>query len=88
LITATAETQVSLDFSIAPNPTDGLLNLSFEPVSSPTLLEITDIQGKIVLKKNLDDNTTQLDISSFENGFYIAKIQNLNGQGIQKFVKM
>jgi polyhydroxybutyrate depolymerase len=88
LITATEETQALLDFSIAPNPTEGWLNLSFEAISSPTLLEITDLHGKMVLKKILNDNTTQLDISSFANGFYVAKIQNLNGRGVQKFVKM
>ncbi len=87
LITAIEEPQVSLSFSIAPNPTDGILNLDFEAIDSPTLLEITNLEGKIVLKKSLDFKETQFDISSFANGFYIAKIQNQNGRGVAKFVK-
>ncbi len=87
LVTATEETQASLSFSIAPNPTNEILNLDFEAIDSPTLLEITDLQGKVVLKKSLDFKGTQFDISSFANGFYIAKIQNQNGRGVAKFVK-
>ena len=43
------------DFSLYPNPTEGVLNLAFESDAVPTTVKIVDISGKEVYKEELNN---------------------------------
>ena len=43
------------EFKAFPNPTDGLLNLSFTGKKGPMLIQMTDVNGKQVYKKSVND---------------------------------
>lgn len=58
----------------SPNPTNGIVKISGNSFNA---ISIYDISGKQVFSKNYDNlSETQLDISTFENGIYFAKISN------------
>jgi polyhydroxybutyrate depolymerase len=87
LVTATEEAKTPLSFSLFPTATERHLTLTFEAFSTPTQLEMIDLQGKVVLKKEIDNIETSLDVSTLPNGFYVAKLYNLQNVGVVKWIK-
>jgi len=61
--------------SIYPNPSHGVLNIKIATTISQ--IWIYDISGKIIYNNQLSINNSllQIDISNFENGMYIVKVQ-------------
>ena len=74
--------QLDLDsFTAYPNPSNGMLNISFEGNEEPTLIQITDITGKEIHKEIINDfngsYNNDLDLSSYPKGqFILYVIQN------------
>jgi len=68
--------------TIAPNPTDDVLNLSGEKVNEVT---ITNMTGQIVLHQKL--NQQQVKVSSLSRGIYIIQMQTATGSTTHRFVK-
>ncbi len=68
------------EVKIYPNPASTVINveLSAELVNSE--YRIYSISGKIVLQGRLDNNNTQLDITSLEKGLYFVEIENSLGK--------
>ncbi|MBM78105.1 MAG: hypothetical protein CL846_06450 [Crocinitomicaceae bacterium] len=89
--------QETLDkyFSVFPNPAKDLLNVDFGNVNYAFLVnaEITiyDVFGKLICQKNLSSNDflgVFIDLSEFNNGIYILKL-NANKHLIErKFLKI
>lgn len=71
------------DYAIYPNPTSNILY--FNSKVDKTLISIFDLNGKMVLRKQINDN--QINISNFPNGVYTIKIIDKTGVLIKKFVK-
>ena len=67
------------NFSVYPNPTSGLFTIELAGGKN-TSYQITDIIGKVILKGTLKNKRTILDLSAYEAGVYILKI---NGQMIK-----
>jgi len=63
---------------IYPNPANSLLNIDFQNDYNiqNTIIEIVDINGRIMLKSKPLSSLTRFDISKFNNGLYLIKIQN------------
>lgn len=58
-----------------PNPIENEM-LTISNISpNGTLIQITDIQGKTIIKKPLNDNKVLVDVSSFETGLYMVIIR-------------
>ena len=77
--------------SISPNPAAGILNLSIANSGSNILaIEIMNVQGQIVYRKNTVKITTgfshQVDISGFEKGIYYLKINDGEKVSVHKIV--
>lgn len=79
---ATAPTGVneqitSTGFSIYPNPANDLLNIeqSFSADDKP-VLNIVDVLGKVVLKKELSARKSGIDISELPQGIYFVQVMN------------
>lgn len=79
-------------FKIYPNPSADIININFDQVKSSKIsLEVFDIQGQEMLRKNLDGKIgyITIDISDFEKGQYIFRIidENRNDLVVYKIIK-
>lgn len=70
-----------VEFTIYPNPTSDYLNIQTEDKISE--VSIYNIQGKEILKSNLD----RIDVSNLTSGIYLIEVKTNSGQSIQKFIK-
>jgi hypothetical protein len=73
--------------AIYPNPTNGILNIKGNNAISQVL--IYDVLGKIMCNNQLSTNNNlfQIDMSKFENGMYIIKVQEDNSVYETKIMK-
>ena len=73
---------------VYPNPVSNVLNVSvLGVVSAKASLQITDINGKIVMTKNIINNPQAIDISSLAKGVYMIKVNNNGKEITSKFTK-
>ncbi|WP_163400092.1 carbohydrate-binding protein [Flavobacterium fluviatile] len=69
---------------IYPNPVRDVFNIMN---SSETIVEIYDVSGKMVLKRTVEKNSQQVDISNFRSGIYFVKLYNEGSSFYQKIIK-
>jgi hypothetical protein len=71
-----------------PNPASDTLGISLGQELTNATVTITDMTGKVVLKKsNISDSQIDLDISSIANGNYIVKVVADGKSSSAKFIK-
>jgi len=70
---------------IHPNPANTILYISNSSNYSINSLQITDLQGKLVIQ--VHNNTSQQDISSLVAGVYFVKIITDKGSLVKKIIK-
>ena len=76
------------NIEIFPNPTTHLLNVKFEKATT-TLLSITDIYGKNMFQKQVNNSKqTTLSIEHLSSGIYFLKINRNEKKSIHRFVKI
>lgn len=68
-------------FKAFPNPTDAIVNISFEGDPSPTILQLVDMNGRQIYKETLNDFSgsyaNDIDLSSSMRGqYFVYIIQN------------
>ncbi|WP_423740520.1 M36 family metallopeptidase [Flavobacterium columnare] len=74
--------------NIYPNPSNGLINISFDRSIDHSILRVNDINGRIVYSEELN-NTSDLktiNLDSLQKGFYILNIQGQNIRFTQKIL--
>lgn len=76
----TADRSLKLaSFSASPNPTAGMLNLQFQTEAGPTQIRVTDLAGRELLRRELDDFDGafegQLNLSRAAKGTVLLIIQ-------------
>lgn len=71
---------------VYPNPVQDLIKVSGLSLGSD--ITLLDIDGKILLKQSSDKETEILDISKYENGVYILKIENKEAYFSEKILKL
>ena len=78
---------VQISLKLYPNPVSTDLFIKQE-ISHPLLITILDINGKILLQKNME-NDFSIDVSALTNGMYLAQIKDLSNSSINtyKFLK-
>jgi hypothetical protein len=64
-----------------PNPTSDILNIQLSDAQDYELI-ITDINGKILIHRQIHQQNTQIDLTGFAKGTYLLKL-NLNGKALQ-----
>ena len=69
-----------------PNPTNGIINFEFAN-NNIQKLSILDITGKIIIEKTDVGQNEMFDLSTFENGIFIIKIQTDNEIFTTKIIK-
>ncbi len=82
--------QLSLDnaISIYPNPSAGHFTLSVEKVvNGKVSVEVTDIQGRMILQKQFNaNNTLNAGIDLGSKGVYFLKVTTGNAFSVQRIV--
>ena len=74
----------TIDFSLYPNPTTGLLYINSEQTEIEAITIYT-LNGKKVLRGQLVHST--IDVSAIAAGMYFIEITSESGPTIQKFIK-
>ena len=84
--TPTGLSQVENNYSIYPNPTNGVITI--QAANKINTVNIYNIGGNLVMVKNISNNQSTLKIENLTNGIYFIEI-NLNNGSIlnSKFVK-
>jgi len=85
LITSVTSNIVDNIIDVYPNPTSNLVNIYIDKFEN-TQLQIININGQLVFEKQVNENNTLLDVSSYNKGVYIIKITNETGISIHKLV--
>jgi hypothetical protein len=70
----------TFQFSIIPNPSEGILKLESETPVHDCMLEIYSLSGVLLLKRDLPRGKAELNISDFNKGLYILKVTGNEGQ--------
>ena len=83
---------LSIRLEVSPNPTSSFLNIKFEKSTDlPLLLLVTDINGKVILTKNVSfkTETVKIDATRFSAGAYFLRIIDEFGvlHGKSTFIK-
>ena len=73
----------ALHLGISPNPTTGIINLTFDEPNTNYQVTITDQTGKVVAQGN---NQTQYNLSQLPRGMYLAQVQNGKQNVVQKII--
>ena len=73
---------------IYPNPSQNLINIQLsDDQILPTSFSLYDIEGRILLNKQLENNYSTIDISSLANGMYFTVLLNETKKTTFKIVK-
>lgn len=74
------------DLSIFPNPTSGLFFIDLASYNLQSF-SISDIAGKILMETSEVQNAVPINLSSFDNGTYMIRIQTDHEVFIRKLIK-
>jgi hypothetical protein len=76
-------TQSNINFTIYPNPSDGILNIESE--TAVNKISVFNLQGHQLFEKQ---NSNKIDLSHFMNGLYLIKIEDINGNiAVRRLIK-
>lgn len=69
--------EMSLQFSVYPNPTSDILTLSITNFSSSGLnYSLFDVNGRMIESKKISESQTSIDMKSQQSAIYFVKITN------------
>ncbi|WP_240966083.1 reprolysin-like metallopeptidase [Pseudoflavitalea sp. G-6-1-2] len=61
---------------IYPNPTKNIVNINFINFTGKSDLSLFDVNGRVVLSREIHSSSTSIDIAAFPTGVYVLKIKN------------
>jgi hypothetical protein len=73
------------NFSVWPNPTSNVINVSNNTNSDVTAIQITDMNGRTI--REVKGMTSQINIADLNSGVYFMKIISSQGTGTTKIIK-
>lgn len=82
-----SKVEAASDFTVAPNPADESILVSFVSTES-ALLEVSDISGSVVISSAVSagSNRVQLNTSSLQAGVYFVSVKSSNGISVKKVI--
>lgn len=84
---AVDEVATITQFSVYPNPTKGLIDISNDTDASISSVELSDLNGRVVKTISLGENDTQVNVSDLSQGIYLMKIVSDKGIVTKKVIK-
>ncbi len=85
LITGVTSNMTDNIIDVYPNPTSSLVNIFIDQFEN-TQLQVMNISGQIVLEKQINNQNTLLNVSTYDKGVYIIRITNESGVSIHKLI--
>jgi len=76
------------EIEVYPNPASDFINIKWNEVSYDAVLSIFSLSGQELLSKTNIDNSTTLNISGLQSGFYIIQIKTKDKILIKKLQKL
>ncbi|MFN3755270.1 T9SS type A sorting domain-containing protein, partial [Flavobacterium sp.] len=73
------------NFSFYPNPTSGVLNMSYS--KEITNVTVINMIGQVVMDRKTNQNTVQIDLSSLPSSTYFVKVDSNGDSKVIKVVK-
>jgi hypothetical protein len=88
ITSSTSDINQGIDFTLAPNPTTGLFNLSLseEALQLGASVSVYNIQGGEVFRTRLTSESTAIDLSNLSKGFYLVKVTDKTHFTVKKLV--
>lgn len=83
---ASINEQDAFNTSVYPNPSNGLYTVTLDKFEDVTLT-VFNTSGKIVISKNLNNQSTKIDLSNQTNGFYILRLVGDNKVATKRLIK-
>ena len=80
-------TEIQRVSALYPNPTNGHFKVRFNEQLKNATVYISDGSGKMLLKKLINNNVEDFDISTFSAGTYFLYIGSLNKTFTAKVIK-
>lgn len=78
----------TVEFKLSPNPASSELQINLTNKADFSRVIVVDVSGRIILESTLINRDKTLDISDLKNGSYQVIIENEQGIGVQRFVKL
>ncbi|NQX97038.1 MAG: T9SS type A sorting domain-containing protein, partial [Flavobacteriales bacterium] len=76
------------EFSIYPNPTNGLITINFgNNKLKNASIQVIDLLGKTLLNQKITAQKTTLNLTNYAKGIYLVKFSNEIGSRVYKVVK-
>ena len=74
--------------NLYPNPCDTYVNISFSDNSNEIRnIQLFDVLGKMIYEKNMNQNTLQINMNSYNQGIYFVRIESNDGVANYKIIK-
>jgi len=73
--------------SVYPNPATNVINISSTINATINKVEMTDLNGRVVLSQNVNATSGQVAIADLATGVYMLKIATDQGTAVKKIVK-
>ncbi|MEQ1675414.1 MAG: reprolysin-like metallopeptidase [Chitinophagaceae bacterium] len=82
-------TGMGIKVSLFPNPAKNVLNVNIAGNDERKVINVFDVNGKMVMSQVAAPSTTSLDITKLSGGIYFLKVTGADGNALyqQKFVK-
>jgi hypothetical protein len=68
----------NIEFKLYPNPANQKINIFFNPNGKLFYCSVYDLNGRFLISKILNESN-EIDVSNFEDGFYILNVSDQNG---------
>jgi hypothetical protein len=77
------------NISIYPNPAKKTITIQLQQISltNNNVLTVYDNHGQLLLKQNLSQQKTEINISNLSKGLYLLKLENDGNIAVKKFIK-
>jgi hypothetical protein len=71
----------------SPNPAQNKITIEIPQTAGESILTIFNINGQELIKQNITENKTQMDISDLPHGIYFVKMANEKTVDVKKIIK-
>ena len=86
-LVVSVESSILSDFKIFPNPANDLLTLQAKEKRLYSI-EITSLNGQLILSREIEGTSHQIDLSSFPKGIYFITIRSKDFVTTEKIIKL
>lgn len=87
LFLAVPQLKLQVDYKMYPNPATSVFTMEMDVKLKKANLQIFDMNGKMLMEKQLSDAKTDIDIGNLAKGVYVVKFLTEHGIGVEKLIK-